>query len=490
MAGDSITQREVTRRQLIAGGVGAVGGLVVGGLAGGALAPKATGTSGGSRGSIKVVGIFPIGGAIASDGKEMQTGVKMAVDEINAAGGLIGYHLDYVVIDDKDSSTDQITTAFNRAVSVEKADVIFSGYHLASGPEFDIVANAGALYYNVNTQVAWVTRYKSAPSKYWGIFQCDPTESWYGQGFAYWVDGALRAGQLNVSAKTYSIISGKSTYGTVIASGFDSVMKQLGWSQVSNDGVSEGAVPDWGSVLSKVKQAHPSVLFTSDFSPADDAAMAKAWSASPTKTLLYQQYGPSVPEYLNLAGPAANGIVWATVLGLLPDETLPEVDFALAQHFRTSHDLDGSSNLASLIARYATAAILPQITENLDAHIGKWACAIQNPILAYVLRVSPASARPRIQQAITAQLVTMGSAGAKAMAVVRGEADVYAHSGGQFEWDSAAPVAVAAAAGLHVSRLDGSVLRYNEPDPYLPDLLICRPELAGTVLDALSCRPS
>jgi branched-chain amino acid transport system substrate-binding protein len=320
VAGDSISQREVTRRQLIAGGVGAVGGLVVGGLAGGALAPKSQVSSGGSRGNIKVVGVFPIGGSIASDGKEMQNGVKMAVDEINARGGLIGYHLDYVVIDDKDSSTDQITTAFNRAVSVEKADVIFSGYHLASGPEFDIVANAGTLYYNVNTQIAWVNKYKSNPSKYWGIFQADPTESWYGQGFAYWVDGALRAGQLNVTAKTYSIISGKSAYGTVIANGFDTVMKQLGWQQLTNDGVSEGAVPDWGPVLSKVKQAAPSVLFTSDFSPADDAAMAKAWSASPTKTLLYQQYGPSVPEYLNLAGSAANGIVWATVLGLLPDK--------------------------------------------------------------------------------------------------------------------------------------------------------------------------
>jgi branched-chain amino acid transport system substrate-binding protein len=134
------------------------------------------------------------------------------------------------------------------------------------------------------------------------------------------VDGALRSGQLNVSAKTYSIISGKSTYGTTIANGFDTVIKQLGWTSVSNDGVSEGAVPDWGPVLAKVKQAAPSVLFTSDFSPADDAAMAKSWAAGPTKTLLYQQYGPSVPEYLNLAGSAANGIVWATVLGLLPDK--------------------------------------------------------------------------------------------------------------------------------------------------------------------------
>ena len=119
MAGDSFTRREVTRRSVLVGGAGAIGGLVVGGLAGSALAPKSAGTGAGSRGSIKVVGIFPIGGVIASDGKEMQNGVQMAVDEINARGGLIGYHLDYVVIDDKNSSTDQITTAFNRAVSVE-----------------------------------------------------------------------------------------------------------------------------------------------------------------------------------------------------------------------------------------------------------------------------------------------------------------------------------------------------------------------------------
>ncbi len=324
MASGSFTQRDVTRRSMLAGTIGAVGGLVIGGVAGNQLAPKSsTGGGAGSRGSLKVVGIFPTGGAIASDGKEMANGVKLAVQEINARGGLIGWHLDYVEIDDKDSNTDQITAAFNRAVSVEKPDVIFSGYHLASGPEFDIVANAGLLYYNVNTQVAWVKKYTDNTSKYWGIFQCDPTEAWYGQGFAFWVDGALNQGQLNLpkSAKTCSIISGKSAYGTVIANGFETQIKQLGWNVVSSDGVTEGSVPDWGPVLSKVKQAAPSVLFTSDFSPADDAAMAKAWVGGTTpKTLLYQQYGPSVPNYLTLAGSAANGIVWATVLGLLPDK--------------------------------------------------------------------------------------------------------------------------------------------------------------------------
>jgi 3'(2'), 5'-bisphosphate nucleotidase len=87
-----------------------------------------------------------------------------------------------------------------------------------------------------------------------------------------------------------------------------------------------------------------------------------------------------------------------------------------------------------------------------------------------------------VAKALDAQLVPMGSAGAKAMAVVRGEADAYLHGGGQWEWDSAAPVGVATAAGLCASRIDGSPLSYNNEHPYLPDLLICRYELADDLL--------
>jgi 3'(2'), 5'-bisphosphate nucleotidase len=79
----------------------------------------------------------------------------------------------------------------------------------------------------------------------------------------------------------------------------------------------------------------------------------------------------------------------------------------------------------------------------------------------------------------------MGSAGAKTAAVLRGAADVYVHSGGQYEWDSAAPVAVAHEWGAYAARLDGSPLVYNRADPWLPDLLVCRPELSRAVLDAL-----
>ncbi|CAN5872362.1 3'(2'),5'-bisphosphate nucleotidase CysQ [soil metagenome] len=102
-----------------------------------------------------------------------------------------------------------------------------------------------------------------------------------------------------------------------------------------------------------------------------------------------------------------------------------------------------------------------------------------------VSRTRPPAVATALAEALDGDLVPMGSAGAKAAAVVLGAADVYPHSGGQYEWDSCAPVAVARAAGVHTSRLDGSPLRYNNADPYLPDLLVCHPALVDRVRAAL-----
>jgi 3'(2'), 5'-bisphosphate nucleotidase len=105
-----------------------------------------------------------------------------------------------------------------------------------------------------------------------------------------------------------------------------------------------------------------------------------------------------------------------------------------------------------------------------------------------VSRTRPAAEAMAVAAALDAEVIPMGSAGAKAMAVVRGEADIYLHSGGQFEWDSCAPVAVALGHGFHASRIDGTPLIYNQSDTYMPDLLICRPEHAGLVLELLANR--
>jgi 3'(2'), 5'-bisphosphate nucleotidase len=108
----------------------------------------------------------------------------------------------------------------------------------------------------------------------------------------------------------------------------------------------------------------------------------------------------------------------------------------------------------------------------------------------HTFRIAVSATRPpavlhRMRQTLAIQPVAIGSAGAKAMALIDGDVDAYVHAGGQWEWDSAAPAGVVMAAGMHASRLDGSPLRYNQPDPYLPDFVMCRAELASILLGAI-----
>lgn len=117
---------------------------------------------------------------------------------------------------------------------------------------------------------------------------------------------------------------------------------------------------------------------------------------------------------------------------------------------------------------------------------------VRAPVTAHSgpIRITASSTRPpavlyRLADRLDIQHVRIGSAGAKAMSVVRGDADAYIHAGGQWEWDSAAPAGVIQAAGMHASRLDGSELVYNRPEPYLPDFLMCRPELTDLLLGAI-----
>lgn len=134
------------------------------------------------------------------------------------------------------------------------------------------------------------------------------------------------------------------------------------------------------------------------------------------------------------------------------------------------------------------AVALPGLGLTLSSDTPPPLPAPNQPLRMLVSRTRPAAEAVAVAEQLGAELLPMGSAGAKAMAVVRGEADIYLHSGGQYSWDSCAPVAIAAAAGLHVSRLDGTPMLYNQPDNYLPDLLICSRVLAPQILSLLEAQ--
>ncbi|HZZ96965.1 MAG TPA: 3'(2'),5'-bisphosphate nucleotidase CysQ [Jatrophihabitantaceae bacterium] len=133
----------------------------------------------------------------------------------------------------------------------------------------------------------------------------------------------------------------------------------------------------------------------------------------------------------------------------------------------------------------AAAVAQPSLDTVYTSGSGSVAAPNDPPVFLVSDSRPPGFAQP-VAEALGATLQPMGSAGAKAMAVLRGDADAYLHAGGQWEWDSAAPVGVVLAAGLHATRVDGSPLVYNSAHPYLPDLLICRPDLAAPLLDAIA----
>jgi branched-chain amino acid transport system substrate-binding protein len=318
MADDGISRRELLQRSAFG-----VGGLAVGGLGGFLVGNATEDTDTGPRAAtegepIRVVGIFPLTGVVAADGEEMRNGTVMAIDEINERGGLLGRPLEYIEIDDEDSFAEDITNAFRRAVDTENPDVIVSGYHLATGPEFDIVADANVLYYNLNTQTAWVELYETDPERYWSIFQVDPTEAWYGIGFARWLEDLIEQGQIPDTRRA-AILRADDPYGSSIARYFEEEAQRLGWEIAGKETFTSGQVSDWGPLLSRVRGDDVAVLFSTDFSPAGNAAMVQQFVENPMPAVLYQQYGPSVPEYLELAGRSAEGVVWSTVLGRLPD---------------------------------------------------------------------------------------------------------------------------------------------------------------------------
>jgi len=318
------SQSGVTRRTFLrdasVGVVFLAGGFGIGwAVKGGETSKPSTTSATLPNRDIRAVGVYPLTGVIAADGQEMLKGAKLAVKELNAGGGVLGRKVNFSVIDEGGASAEEVTKTFQRAVNVEKADAVFSGYHLGSGPEFDIIATAGIIYINVQPQHAFSERFATDPAKYFGSFQMVPNDTVYGSNFVDWLERTITAGAFKPKKKTAAIIAGDDAYDSWIGKKFKEAALKAKWAITAEETFTVGNVSDWGPLFSRVRANPPAVVFTTDFIAADDAAMAKEWAANPIPSLLYQQYGPSVPEYLDLAKDAANGVLWAANIARLPD---------------------------------------------------------------------------------------------------------------------------------------------------------------------------
>ncbi|HEY7863554.1 MAG TPA: ABC transporter substrate-binding protein, partial [Thermoanaerobaculia bacterium] len=255
------------------------------------------------------------------DAVQMEQGSGLAREEINNAGGVGGRMIEQEIVDMNSFDPESIVNAFNDLISKE-VDAIAFGYHNIAGTN-EVLAAYGAPVLNASTADWQVTEMKSDTEKYKNIFQADPTEVPYGLGFPPFLNALEAQGLFSPPEKKMYIIEGDIVYGQTIAAACETAAPDAGWTIVGKDPVDTAGgtapVADWTPFISKVRESGATALFNTHWNPTDHAALMKAWVADPPDALVYLQYGASIPAFLELAGDAATGAIWATVLGTMND---------------------------------------------------------------------------------------------------------------------------------------------------------------------------
>ena len=317
----------VTRKDFLRGvGAAGAGGLVVGGVAGffGGRASESTTTASTTASTSKqpiVIGSgSPVTGVYAGDGQQMIRGQELAVEELNDGGGVAGYQLELVKLDSKDQSPDVMKTVLQNLVSQNVA-AVFMPFCSYTSVEFPIVAAKKVPTFHVNTwhgNVDWVAEHKAT-----NIFQGDPSELSYGSGIVSVMNSLIADGSWTPSKKTAYVVTSNDPYSLNIAKSFQSSVQKEGWQVVGFDQFTAPQA-NWGGVLVKIRDANPGMIVFSDYAAGDEAAFMKQFAQQPTKSLVYQQYAPSIPQYIQLAGDSANGVIWSTVVGILQNDPVAQ----------------------------------------------------------------------------------------------------------------------------------------------------------------------
>lgn len=362
----------VTRRQLVAGmGSATFGGLLAGGAAGffGGKSTEDAEASTGSGKPVVVGALLPVTGAAAGDAQEQLRGLKLGAKQINDAGGIGGRPIEVKVYDARDQAPNVMTGAMRKFVG-ERVAAIFSPFLSYTDIETPIVGKAGIPLFHINTFQGNVDFAKE--NGYDSIFQCCPSETWYGTGFRALMDELIASGRFTPRDRTAAIVTGNDAYSASVASTFRDDLKKAGWKIVQYDSYTAPQA-DWGGVLARIRSHDPDVIFQSDYLPGDEASFIKQFAQAPTRSLVYQLYAPSVPEYLDLAGKAADGVMWATTTGTMFEDDLGKRFF---DDYRRAYGEDpGRSNAGAnydMIRLWAQAAALasnPYAYDEVSANV-------------------------------------------------------------------------------------------------------------------------
>lgn len=288
------------------------------GLLGTALAAMmASGGGAAFADTIKIGLLAPLTGPAAADGQEYQRGAQLAVDEINAAGGFNGNMFELAVGDVKDQSAGNVTSAVERLLGDQDVHFMTTGYASLTNFEIDNMAEAEMPYILSATSQQTKDIIAPDPQKYGCCWSFTPSFDAYNTDVTTFVEKLAADGKIQLPTKKVAIISSDNAYSKTISEGMKKTFTEKGWTITVDEIVPFGEVTDWRSILTKVRADVPDVVINTDYLPGNSASFLNQFMEQPTKSLMFLQYAPSVPEFVELTKKNSDGVIYNLLGGPL-----------------------------------------------------------------------------------------------------------------------------------------------------------------------------
>lgn len=272
---------------------------------------------------VKIGVLAPLTGPAAADGQEFVNGVEWAVAEANAAGGVAGHTFEVVVADVKDQSAANVSSGAERLLGTDGVEVIVTGYASLSMFEVDLMAEAGMPYIAAGPSPSFAAITTQDIDYYWCCWSFTASFKGYETDVRPAVEALAERGEITLRDKSVAIISSDNAYSKTISEGMKTSFTEGGWTIVVDELVPFGEVGDWRAILAKVRDTNPDLVINTDYLPGNSALFLNQFVETPTNSLVFLQYAPSVPEFVKLTGENSTGVLYNLINAPLDSDSWP-----------------------------------------------------------------------------------------------------------------------------------------------------------------------
>jgi branched-chain amino acid transport system substrate-binding protein len=280
----------------------------------------------------KVGVLAPLTGGAAADGEEMVRGVTMAIEEANAAGGVAGYTFEVEVGDTRDQSADAVISAFERLSGDDAVNLMITGYASGSNFEIEYMADLGIPYMIAANSQQTRDIIAPRPDDFPTVWSLTPSYDAYETELVPVVEGLAAAGKLELKDRTVALISSDNPYSKTIYEGLRKSFTEAGWTVTMEELLPFGEINDWRALLARVRQQPPDLLINTDYLPANAATFMTQFIEDPTDSLVFIQYAPSVPEFVDLTAEKSTGVVYNLLGGIVQSPKNPRAAEVMAKY--------------------------------------------------------------------------------------------------------------------------------------------------------------